>query len=104
MSRPRDSEHVVGESERMVREIFATAREKRSEGFMPFLLSMKLNRFLARARVASFKHSFDAGPDVLLGDGRDRFTQRRRHYPCFQSRRSNRPAILRRPNRSKNKS
>src|SRR6201981_2441531 len=27
----------VGESERMVREIFATAREKRSEGFMPFL-------------------------------------------------------------------
>src|SRR5205809_2750911 len=27
----------VGESERMVREIFATAREKRGEGFMPFL-------------------------------------------------------------------
>src|SRR5256885_8525887 len=27
----------VGESERMVREIFATAREKRREGFMPFL-------------------------------------------------------------------
>src|ERR1043165_9728069 len=27
----------VGESERMVREIFATAREKRKEGFMPFL-------------------------------------------------------------------
>src|SRR6476646_5064394 len=27
----------VGESERMVREIFATAREKKSEGFMPFL-------------------------------------------------------------------
>src|SRR5205807_5870478 len=26
----------VGESERMVREIFATAREKKSEGFMPF--------------------------------------------------------------------
>src|SRR6266571_2764257 len=26
----------VGESERMVREIFATAREKRREGFMPF--------------------------------------------------------------------
>src|SRR6266481_5145089 len=31
----------VGESERMVREIFATAREKRRDGFMPFLLSMK---------------------------------------------------------------
>jgi proteasome-associated ATPase len=27
----------VGESERMVREIFATAREKRREGYMPFL-------------------------------------------------------------------
>src|SRR5256885_8561312 len=27
----------VGESERMVREIFATAREKKQEGFMPFL-------------------------------------------------------------------
>jgi ATP-dependent 26S proteasome regulatory subunit len=39
----------VGESERMVREIFATAREKRSEGFMPFYLSTRPNRFLAPA-------------------------------------------------------
>src|SRR5438034_562225 len=34
----------VGESERMVREIFATAREKRKEGFMPFLFILASNR------------------------------------------------------------
>ena len=34
----------VGESERIVREIFATAREKRREGCMPFLFIDEPNR------------------------------------------------------------
>ena len=95
----------VGESERMVREIFATAREKRGEGFMPFLFIDEAEAFWHAPRIASLEHSFDAGPDVLLGDGWDRFAQRRRDYPCFQSRRSDRSGnFAAGPDRSKNQS
>ena len=51
----------VGESERIVREIFATAREKRREGFLPFLSSKKRKAFLGpgapRATPISFLRS-----------------------------------------------
>src|SRR5438552_861354 len=42
----------VGESERMVREIFATAREKRSEGFMPFLFIDEAESILGTRRAS----------------------------------------------------
>src|SRR5881398_678328 len=45
----------VGESERMVREIFATAREKRSEGFMPFLFIDEAESILGVRRAS--RHS-----------------------------------------------
>src|SRR6201993_2654786 len=45
----------VGESERMVREIFATAREKRSEGFMPFLFIDEAESILGTRRAS--RHS-----------------------------------------------
>ncbi len=45
----------VGESERMVREIFATAREKRKEGFLPFLFIDEAESILGTRR--SGRHS-----------------------------------------------
>ncbi|MEY2487043.1 MAG: proteasome-associated ATPase [Verrucomicrobiota bacterium] len=45
----------VGESERMVREIFATAREKRKEGFMPFLFIDEAESVLGTRRAS--RHS-----------------------------------------------
>src|SRR5918996_183013 len=45
----------VGESERMVREIFATAREKRDEGFMPFLFIDEAESILGTRRAS--RHS-----------------------------------------------
>src|SRR5881398_1636343 len=45
----------VGESERMVREIFATAREKRTEGFMPFLFIDEAESILGTRRAS--RHS-----------------------------------------------
>ncbi|PYK72722.1 MAG: peptidase, partial [Verrucomicrobia bacterium] len=42
----------VGESERMVREIFATAREKRREGFMPFLFIDEAESILGTRRAS----------------------------------------------------
>src|SRR6202030_3746484 len=45
----------VGESERMVREIFATAREKRREGFMPFLFIDEAESILETRRAS--RHS-----------------------------------------------
>jgi proteasome-associated ATPase len=45
----------VGESERMVREIFATAREKRKEGFMPFLFVDEAESILGTRRAS--RHS-----------------------------------------------
>jgi proteasome-associated ATPase len=41
-----------GESERMVREIFATAREKRKEGFMPFLFIDEAESILGTRRAS----------------------------------------------------
>src|SRR5256714_1469447 len=38
------------------------------------------------ARLALFQHSLDPGADVLLGDGRHRFTKRCRHHSRFESR------------------
>src|SRR6201981_89338 len=45
----------VGESERMVREIFATAREKKSEGYMPFLFVDEAESVLGTRRAS--RHS-----------------------------------------------
>ena len=45
----------VGESERMVREIFATAREKRREGFLPFLFIDEAESILGTRRAS--RHS-----------------------------------------------
>jgi proteasome-associated ATPase len=45
----------VGESERMVREIFATAREKRRDGFMPFLFIDEAESVLGTRRAS--RHS-----------------------------------------------
>src|SRR6516225_6534343 len=44
----------VGESERMVREIFATAREKRTEGFMPFLFIDEAESILGTRRASRY--------------------------------------------------
>jgi proteasome-associated ATPase len=41
----------VGESERMVREIFATAREKRREGFLPFIFIDEAESILGTRRA-----------------------------------------------------
>src|SRR5690349_10338435 len=46
----------VGESERMVREIFATAREKRGEGFMPFLFIDEAESILGTRRASRFSN------------------------------------------------
>jgi proteasome-associated ATPase len=45
----------VGESERMVREIFATVREKRRDGFMPFLFIDEAESILGTRRAS--RHS-----------------------------------------------
>jgi proteasome-associated ATPase len=45
----------VGESERMVREIFTTAREKRRDGFMPFLFIDEAESILGTRRAS--RHS-----------------------------------------------
>src|SRR5437879_12328580 len=44
----------VGESERMVREIFATAREKRKEGFMPFVFIDEAESILGTRRAGRY--------------------------------------------------
>jgi proteasome-associated ATPase len=44
----------VGESERMVREIFATAREKRREGYMPFLFIDEAESILGTRRASHY--------------------------------------------------
>src|SRR5512133_3031212 len=44
----------VGESERIVREIFATAREKRREGFMPFLFIDEAESILGTRRASRY--------------------------------------------------
>ncbi len=44
----------VGESERMVREIFATAREKRREGLMPFLFIDEAESILGTRRASRY--------------------------------------------------
>lgn len=46
----------VGESERMVREIFATAREKRREGFLPFLFIDEAESILGTRRATRFSN------------------------------------------------
>jgi proteasome-associated ATPase len=78
----------VGESERMVREIFATAREKRREGFMPFLFIDEAESILGTRRASRYSNILST--DVLHRNGRHRFAQRRRHYPRLEPRRSDR--------------
>jgi proteasome-associated ATPase len=46
----------VGESERMVREIFQTAREKRREGFMPFLFIDEAESILGTRRASRYSN------------------------------------------------
>jgi proteasome-associated ATPase len=46
----------VGESERMVREIFATAREKRREGFLPFLFIDEAESILGTRRSSRYSN------------------------------------------------
>ncbi|PYL28839.1 MAG: peptidase [Verrucomicrobia bacterium] len=46
----------VGESERMVREIFATAREKRRDGFMPFLFIDEAESILGTRRASRYSN------------------------------------------------
>ncbi len=46
----------VGESERMVREIFATAREKRKDGFLPFLFIDEAESILGTRRATRFSN------------------------------------------------
>jgi proteasome-associated ATPase len=46
----------VGESERMVREIFATAREKKREGFMPFLFIDEAESILGTRRASRYSN------------------------------------------------
>jgi len=46
----------LGESERMVREIFATAREKRREGFMPFLFIDEAESILGTRRASRYSN------------------------------------------------
>ena len=46
----------VGESERMVREIFSTAREKRREGYLPFLFIDEAESILGTRRASRFSN------------------------------------------------
>jgi proteasome-associated ATPase len=46
----------VGESERIVREIFATAREKRRDGFMPFLFIDEAESILGTRRASRYSN------------------------------------------------
>ncbi len=46
----------VGESERMVREIFATAREKKRDGFMPFLFIDEAESILGTRRASRYSN------------------------------------------------
>jgi proteasome-associated ATPase len=46
----------VGESERMVREIFTTARDKRKEGFMPFLFIDEAESILGTRRASRYSN------------------------------------------------
>src|SRR5437868_7630467 len=46
----------LGESERMVREIFATAREKRRDGFMPFLFIDEAESILGTRRASRYSN------------------------------------------------
>ncbi len=81
----------VGESERMVREIFATAREKRKEGFLPFLFIDEAESILGTRRASRYSSILSTlGADVLHRDGRHRFAERRRHYPGVESGRPHR--------------
>src|SRR3954467_7048278 len=46
----------VGESERIVRDIFATAREKRKEGFLPFLFIDEAESILGTRRASRYSN------------------------------------------------
>jgi proteasome-associated ATPase len=46
----------VGESERTVREIFATAREKRKEGFLPFIFIDEAESILGTRRAGRYSN------------------------------------------------
>src|SRR5450432_916438 len=46
----------VGESERIVREIFSTAREKRKEGFLPFLFIDEAESILGTRRASRYSN------------------------------------------------
>ena len=63
----------LGESERMVRDLFAQARAKRKDGALPFIFIDEAESDLGHAaRHAFIQHLQHAGADVLLRDGRHR--------------------------------
>lgn len=76
----------VGESERIVREIFATAREKRREGYLPFVFIDEAEHPRHAPRRTIQQHPQHAGADVLHGDGRTRKPARRRYHHREQPR------------------
>src|SRR5438045_7491541 len=56
VKRPEILNMCVGESERMVREIFATARETRAESFMPFLFIDEAESILGTRRASRYSN------------------------------------------------
>ena len=54
--RAGDPQHVGRRSERMVREIFATAREKRREGYLPFLFIDEAESILGTRRASRYSN------------------------------------------------
>src|SRR5438046_9946041 len=53
---PENLNMWVGESERMVPDIFSTAREKRVEGFMPFLFIDEAESILGTRRASRYSN------------------------------------------------
>src|SRR3981081_785986 len=53
---PENLNMWVGESERIVREIFSTAREKRREGYLPFLFIDEAESILGTRRASRFSN------------------------------------------------
>ncbi len=82
----------VGESERIVREIFAIAREKRKQGYMPFLFIDEAESILGTRRAGRYSNILSTLVPMFCSemDGIESL-QRRGDHPGVQSRRPDRP-------------
>ncbi len=82
----------VGESERMVREIFATAREKRREGYLPFLFIDEAESILGTRRASRYSNILSTLVPMFCTemDGIESLS-RSGHHPRLEPRRSDRP-------------